>query len=104
MHEEVLARDLRRKLLEIGAAQGVRRIVAVRLWVGGLSHLSEDWLRSHWQELAAGTPAEFSRLEVETSEDLADPRALGVVLQHVEVEEDTPTDATAGGGTRRAAQ
>ena len=86
MHEEALAADLRRKLEELGRSDPSRRIVAVRLWVGALSHLTEPALRVLWPRITGGTCAEAARLDVEVSDDPADPRAQGVVLVSIDVE------------------
>jgi Zn finger protein HypA/HybF involved in hydrogenase expression len=86
MHEEALLRDLRRKLVEIGAAEPGTRITRVRVWVGALSHVHADQLRARWPETVDGTPADGSRLEVDGSNDATDPRASEVVLAEVGVE------------------
>jgi hydrogenase nickel incorporation protein HypA/HybF len=86
MHEEALAADLRRKLEELGRSDPALRIVRVRLWVGALSHLAEPALRDLWPRIAGGTRAESARLDVEVSDDPADPRAQGVVLVSIDVE------------------
>jgi hydrogenase nickel incorporation protein HypA/HybF len=93
MHEEALLRDLRRKLEEIALQEQVDRIARVTLWVGALAHVSEATLRDRWPEVVEGTAAENAGLEVETSTDLADPRAGGIVLARVDV---------SGGGGRPA--
>lgn len=92
MHEEALLKDLRRKLEELGRRESVDRITGVRLWVGALAHVPEETLRRRWAETVRGTVAEGSRLEVETSDDLADPRAAGIVLLQIDVD-DPSTDA-----------
>ncbi len=86
MHEEVLLRDLVRKVEEVTRAQEALRASSVRLWVGALSHFSEATLRSRWPEAVRGTPAEGSRLEVEVSGDVNDPRATGLLLVSLDVE------------------
>lgn len=86
MHEEALFKDLRRKIGEIAATQGVRRIERVTLWVGALSHLTEAHLREDWPRVVEGTAAEHCTLEVKVSNDLNDPRAQSVVLESVGVE------------------
>jgi Zn finger protein HypA/HybF involved in hydrogenase expression len=80
MHEKALYRDLRRRLTEATTLGPAERIVRVNLWVGALSHVTEPGLRAAWPELARGTSAEGSGLEVVVSDDPADPRAQSVVL------------------------
>ncbi|MGI0131889.1 MAG: hydrogenase/urease maturation nickel metallochaperone HypA [Thermoplasmata archaeon] len=95
MHEEALARDLRRKLEELARSAAPRRVRGVRLWVGALSHLTDATLRELWPRITDGTGAEGARLTVDPSRDLTDPRAQGVVLVSVdldELEEHLPTD------------
>lgn len=86
MHEEALFKDLRRKFEEIGATQGVRRITRVTLWIGALSHLTEDHLREDWARVVQGTPADGAILEVKLSHDLNDSRAETIVIESVGVE------------------
>ncbi len=97
MHEERLFRDLRAKMIAIAEVEGVRRIAGARLWVGALAHVSEARLRSAWPAIVEGTPAEGSRLDVELSSDLADPRAQGIVLASVEVPRESYLAGGAGG-------
>jgi hypothetical protein len=85
MHEEALMRDLHRKLIEIGRTERTERFSHVVLWVGALSHVPEGTLRARWAEIAEGTPAFGADLEIESSEDLDDPRATGVVLASVDL-------------------
>lgn len=97
MHEEALLSDLRRKLGEIAEREHVVRIARVRLWVGALAHVPEPALRRRWEAVVRGTAAEGSALEVETSTDLSDPRAGGLVLVGVDVEDGAPTGRGAPG-------
>ncbi|HTP55732.1 MAG TPA: hydrogenase/urease maturation nickel metallochaperone HypA [Thermoplasmata archaeon] len=85
MHEEALLRDLRRKLEELAPTGAGERITVVRIWLGALSHVPESTLRGRWAETVKGTGADGSRLEIERSSDLADPRAQGLVLAGVDL-------------------
>lgn len=87
MHEEALLKDLRRKLLEVTDREGAPRVARVRLWLGALSHVSERQLRDEWPRVVEGTPAQSAALDVTTSHDLEDPRAQGLVLVSLDVEE-----------------
>lgn len=84
MHEEALLRDLLSKVEEVARAHGLVRVRRVRLWVGAFSHLSEEQLRARWALAGAGTVAEGSTLDLEVSDDLADPRAQEVVLRSLD--------------------
>jgi hydrogenase nickel incorporation protein HypA/HybF len=86
MHEEALLRDLRRKLIEVASREGAGRVSRVRLWVGALSHVSEEQLRRQWDRVVEGTAAQSAALEVASSQDPTDPRAQGILLQSIEVE------------------
>jgi len=86
MHEQAMYRDLLRKIAEVSAAEKVRRVTRVRLWVGALSHLTEPNLREQWPHVTRGTVAEGALLEVEVSSDPGDPRAQGIVLSSLDVE------------------
>jgi hydrogenase nickel incorporation protein HypA/HybF len=93
MHEEAMLQDLRRKLVEIVGQEGSPRVVRVRLWVGALSHVSEEQLRQQWWRVVEGTGAQSAALDVTTSGDLNDPRAQGLVLVSLDVEERGSTHA-----------
>ncbi len=85
MHEETLFRDLRAKLVEVAEIEHAPRIARVEIWLGALSHVTEDHLRSEWSELVKGTPAEGSALTVVVSEEPSDPRARSLVMRSVAV-------------------
>ncbi len=87
MHEEALVRDLHRKLRELSDAAGSASITRVRLRIGALSHLSEGSVRERWAEIVRGTGAAGAQLEIELSRDPDDPRADGLVLVDVGVED-----------------
>jgi hydrogenase nickel incorporation protein HypA/HybF len=96
MHEQALLRDLVRAVRETARSQGLRRVTVVRLRVGALSHLTGPALVAGWPDAATGTAAAAARLEIETSSDLEDPRAQGVVLVAIDGLDDLPdVEATA---------
>lgn len=83
MHEKVLVQDLQRKLLEVAAREKATRILRVRVWVGALSHVTEDSLRGLWPDLVKGGPAAGSELEIEMSGDPHHPQAQSLILSSV---------------------
>lgn len=85
MHEEGLLKDIRKKLVEESARASPAQIARVRLWIGALSHLSEDQLRLRWPTVVDGTPAQAAELDVITSRDTSNPRAQGLVLMSIDV-------------------
>jgi hydrogenase nickel incorporation protein HypA/HybF len=92
MHEEAMLQDLRRKLIEVADREGVPHVTRVRLWVGALSHVSETQLRREWPRVVDGTAAQSAALDVTTSQDVNDPRAQGLVLVSLGVEESGSTN------------
>jgi hydrogenase nickel incorporation protein HypA/HybF len=86
MHEEALIQDLLRKLDEVARANGADRIRGFTVWIGGLSHLTEEQLRGRFPLAARATVAEGARIRIERSTNLEDPRAQGVVLVSVDID------------------
>lgn len=86
MHEASLLSGLMRRIGEIAAAEGVRRITGVSVWLGALSHMSAEHFAEHFNRAASGTLAEGARLYVTVSADERHERAQDVLLESVEVE------------------
>lgn len=87
MHEAGLMRDLMRKITDLAAAEGARRVTGVTVWLGALSHMSPAHFREHFDQAAAGTLAEGARLTCETSADIGDPHAEAILLRSIETED-----------------
>jgi hydrogenase nickel incorporation protein HypA/HybF len=60
----------------------------VKVKLGALAHISEEHFREHFEQAAAGTPAEGARLDIDVSADESDPHAQDILLQSVDVEEE----------------
>lgn len=90
MHELSLVANLLRKVEAIAQEQGAQRVVAVKVRLGALSHISADHLREHFTYAAEGTLAAGARLDVETLTDVSDPLAQEILLESVELEAETP--------------
>lgn len=88
MHETRLMHDLMEKLKALAAQHRARRITAVKVRLGALSHFSPEHFREHFEEDSRGTPAEGARLVIETCEDIHDPQAGDVVLLSVDIDHD----------------
>jgi hydrogenase nickel incorporation protein HypA/HybF len=86
VHEQSLIEGLVRRLSEVAAAEGARRVTTVRVWCGALSHFTPEHFREHFERAAAGSLAEGAAVEVELSDDVTHPDAAGVRLESVEVE------------------
>jgi len=48
MHEAHVMRDLMREIARVAAEQGARRVVALRVWLGALSHMTPEHFREHF--------------------------------------------------------
>jgi len=86
MHEASLMRNLMKQVDEVAQNENARRVVAVSVWLGALSHMTEEHFGEHFRQAAAGTVAEDARLEVFLSDDATHPNAQDVLLESVEVE------------------
>jgi hydrogenase nickel incorporation protein HypA/HybF len=86
MHEAGLMRDLMRKITGLAAAENASRVTGVTVWLGALSHMSPAHFREHFDQAAAGTLAEGATLHCETSGDITDPNADGILLRSIETE------------------
>ena len=86
MHEQSLMNDLMAKILTIAKENGGKRVVAVDVWLGALSHMSAAHFAEHYHHSAMGTIAEGARLDTELSDDIDHPDANHILLRSVEVE------------------
>jgi hydrogenase nickel incorporation protein HypA/HybF len=86
MHEASLMRNLMKQVDEVARTENARRVVAVSVWLGALSHMTEEHFGEHFRRAAVGTMAEGARLEVFISEDATHANAQDVLLESVEVE------------------
>ena len=87
MHEMALMRDLVRKINEVAAREKSPRVVKITVWLGALSHLTQEHFLDHFRDDAKNTPASGAAVEFEISRDQNDPKARDVVLKSVEVAE-----------------
>jgi hydrogenase nickel incorporation protein HypA/HybF len=86
MHEASLMTNLMAKIDAIAEAENARRVVAVAVWLGALSHMTEEHFGEHFRHSSAGTRAEGARLDVTLSDDVRHANAQDVLLESVEVE------------------
>ncbi len=99
MHEQSLMADLMRKLTDITRTHRARRITAVRVKLGVLSHISPEHFREHFARAVRGTVAEGCRLDIAAPTDLRDSHAQDIVLESVDLERaegDAPEVSQAG--------
>lgn len=87
MHEFSLIANLIKKIRSLAGEHPGRKIVAVNVTLGALSHISASHFREHFAQASRGTAAEGARLNVESKSDIADPHAQEIILESVELEE-----------------
>ncbi|WP_237056418.1 hydrogenase/urease maturation nickel metallochaperone HypA [Microbulbifer sediminum] len=86
MHEQSLIRNLVGKI-QVLARHETGRLVAARLRLGALAHISADHLREHFEHETAGTPLEGLRLYIEELTDIHHAQAQEIVLESLEFED-----------------
>lgn len=82
MHEFSLMADLIKKIESLANAS---RVVAVKVKLGALSHITPEHFAEHFEEAIRGTVAEGARLHVEQMNDTNSPTAQDILLESIEV-------------------
>ena len=85
MHETSLMADLLRKIEQLAKEAGADKVIAVKVKLGALSHISPDHFREHFEQAIIGTVAEDAQLNVEQCEDKHAPNALDILLESVDI-------------------
>jgi hydrogenase nickel incorporation protein HypA/HybF len=85
MHEKAVMDDLIREIGERAAAEGAVQVTAIRVRLGALSHFTPEHFQEHFIDASRGTLAEGASVDAESTTDLADPAAQGVVLESIEI-------------------
>ena len=85
MHEKALMDDLMSKILGVAAAQGGVRVTQIKVWLGALSHFTPEHFCEHFADASRDTAAEGAKVVATLDDNIADPRAQGVVLESVSV-------------------
>lgn len=86
MHEMSLMTNLMGEIQLVAAREGATRVVAVKVRLGALSHMSPPHFREHFALAAKGSLAASAVLDIEVSQDREDPHATGIVIEGLEVE------------------
>jgi len=86
MHESSLLSDMVGKIEMVARVEGASRVTDVTVRLGALTQISPSHLREHFVEAVIGTIAEGAELHVVAAEDPADPGALDILLDSIEVE------------------
>lgn len=85
MHERALLADLIREIEETAHEEAAKRVLAVNVHVGPMSHMTPEHFAAHFGDAARGTIAEGAVCYVGTI-DPHDPLAQSIVLESVELE------------------
>lgn len=86
MHEHSLINNLLDKIHRLAAGER-GRLIAVRLRLGTLAHISADHLREHFEQATAGTRLQGVALHIEEQPDIHHPEAQDIVLDSLEFEQ-----------------
>jgi len=78
--------SLMRQIETVASAEGAERVVSVSVWLGALSHMSEQHFADHFEQASKGTIAEGARLRITLSQDIQDTHAQLIRLESVEVD------------------
>lgn len=84
MHERALLADLLREIEETAASENAKRVVAVSVRVGPMSHMTPEHFVEHFEEASRGTIAAGARCCVDEIDE-RDPLAQSIVLESVEL-------------------
>ncbi len=89
MHEFSLITDLLNKITSIAREQCARKVIGVTVKLGALSCISPDHFREHFNHATRGTVAEGAQLHIEILNNTDDPLAQEVLLENIEVIENS---------------
>ena len=87
MHEFSLIANLLKKIESVSKENGGARVIAVKVKLGALSHISPDHFREHFCQATENTSLEGARLEIDVLTDETDPQAQEILLDSVEIED-----------------
>jgi len=90
MHELPITEGILKIVLKHAARNTVRKVATIRLQVGRLSDLQDDWIQRYFDYLSKGTVAEGARLEIERTPIVLECGACGTSY---EVEPDAMGEA-----------
>ena len=65
MHELPVTESILKVVLKYAAANTVSKVVSVKLEVGKLSDLADEWIQRYFDYLSKGTIAEGAKLKIE---------------------------------------
>jgi hydrogenase nickel incorporation protein HypA/HybF len=85
-HELSLLAGLLHRVETIAEENDASRVVAVRVRLGALAHISAEHLREHFVDATRDGIASGARLDVVCGDDISDPHAQDILLESVELE------------------
>jgi len=65
MHELPIMEKILKIALRHAQANNVTKIVAIKMQIGRLSDLEEEWIQRYFNYLSKGSPAEGAKIEIE---------------------------------------
>lgn len=83
MHEQSLIKNLVETIHRLASHES-GKLVAARLRLGALAHISAEHLREHFERETAGTPLEGLRLQIEELSDIYHVEAQEIILDSLE--------------------
>ena len=86
MHETGLVRNLIQRIEQEAVANGAIRVARVSVWLGALSHLSQEHFRDHFEIESRGGVAAGAVLAITESHDAGDPDAQFLRLETLDLE------------------
>jgi Zn finger protein HypA/HybF involved in hydrogenase expression len=81
VHEAGIADRILDIVISRAEEAGAPRITAIYLQAGALAGVSEDALRFHWEQHAAGTPAEGAALHFTEVDEPTDLRLVSIDVE-----------------------
>ncbi|MCC6472462.1 MAG: hydrogenase maturation nickel metallochaperone HypA [Burkholderiales bacterium] len=81
MHDQSVMNALMARIRALAEANRARRVTAVRVRLGALSHMSPAHFREHFEQAARGSIAEGAMVEAEETQELHDVFLVDVELE-----------------------
>lgn len=81
MHERSIMASLMRRIDALARSHGARRVTAVRVRLGALSHMSKEHFCEHFEQAARGSLAQGAAIDAQHTSDLFDVFLVDVELE-----------------------
>jgi hydrogenase nickel incorporation protein HypA/HybF len=86
VHEHSLINNLLDKIQHLAATED-GRLIAAKLRLGALAHISAEHLREHFERATAGTKLAGLSLVIEEQSDIHHPEAQDIILDSLEFDQ-----------------